>query len=100
LRGDYEAIPGDDHVVAFTRAFGSQRLLCCVPRLVRSLTNDDAKWPLGAVWGTTEIAIRHAGRYRNLFTDAHLEISRKVAISEVLAEFPVALLIMDSTENG
>src|SRR5688500_8487301 len=38
LRGDYESLAGDEHVIGFTRSFGNERLLCVVPRLICRLT--------------------------------------------------------------
>jgi (1->4)-alpha-D-glucan 1-alpha-D-glucosylmutase len=100
LRGDYEAIPSDDHLVAFTRGFGSERLICCVPRLICSLTKERLTWPVGAFWGNTELTIRHTGHYRNVFTNAQVTISRKARASGLLADFPVALLINDGPDGG
>lgn len=97
LRGDYEALGADEHVVAFTRSFGSERLICCVPRLSYSLTKGVEQWPLGSVWGRRKLEIRHAGSYRNVFTDARLEITRTVALAEVFAEFPVSLLVNEKS---
>ncbi len=95
LRGDYEALQGGEHIVAFTRSFGSERLVCCVPRLSYSLTKGVDRWPLGSSWGNKELEIRHSGRYRNVFTGAVIGITRSVSLAELFAEFPVAFLFRE-----
>jgi len=95
LRGDYEAILGDEHLVAFTRGFGRERMICCVPRLVYEMTNAADTWPLGSVWGDAELAIHHAGSYINVFTGARVLISHRFRAADLLADFPVALLIKE-----
>jgi (1->4)-alpha-D-glucan 1-alpha-D-glucosylmutase len=97
LRGDYEAIAGNGHLVAFTRGFDTERLICCVPRLVHELTNAGDSWPLGSIWGNTELPIHHTGTYTNVFTGARLTVSRRLAVAELLAEFPIALLMKEET---
>ncbi|WP_394821671.1 glycogen debranching protein GlgX [Pendulispora albinea] len=96
LRGDYEALADGDHVVAFTRAFGDDRLVCCVPRLSYSLTRGETPWPIGQVWGAERLRIPHPGTYRNLMTGASLRIDGAVPMAELLATFPVALLLREA----
>jgi (1->4)-alpha-D-glucan 1-alpha-D-glucosylmutase len=95
LCGDYEPLPGDDNVVAFTRGRGDERLVCCVPRLPRGLARIDRPFPVGDVWGTRALALPHSGRYRNAFTGARLEARGELALAEVFADFPVALLFLE-----
>jgi (1->4)-alpha-D-glucan 1-alpha-D-glucosylmutase len=95
LCGDYEPLPGDDNVVAFTRGRGDERLVCCVPRLPRGLARVDRPFPVGDVWGTRSLALPHSGRYRNAFTGARLEARGELALAEVFADFPVALLFLE-----
>ena len=95
LRGDYEALEGGEHVVAFTRSFEGERLICCVPRLSYTLTRGNTRFPLGAVWQTTELEVRHAGRYRDVFTGVVHEVDGKLALSRLFADFPVALLLKE-----
>ena len=47
LRGDYEGLAASEHVVAFTRSFGNQRLICCVPRLSYLLTRGEQPFAVG-----------------------------------------------------
>ena len=95
LRGDYEAIDGNSHVVAFTRAFDNERLVCVVPRLVRSLMQDKPGFALGPAWQASILDLRHDGVYRNVFTDAVVRVSNGVPLSEILGDFPVALLLKE-----
>jgi glycogen operon protein len=96
LRGDYEPLPGDDHVVAFARSYGAERLVCCVPRLPLGLTKGAPAFPLGeAAWGDRALALPRAGRYRNALTGAALEARGELALAEVFADFPVALLFLE-----
>jgi glycogen operon protein len=96
LRGDYEALDAGDHAVAFTRSFGAERLICCVPRLSYTLTRGSARFPLGAVWQRRALDVRHAGRYRELFTGTPHELDGKLALSELFRDFPLALLLKES----
>jgi isoamylase len=95
LRGDYEALDGGDHVVAFTRSFDSERLICCVPRLSYSLTQGNTRFPLGAVWQREALDVRHAGRYRELFTGTTHEVDGKLGLSQLFSDFPLALLLKE-----
>jgi (1->4)-alpha-D-glucan 1-alpha-D-glucosylmutase len=95
LRGDYEGLVGDEHVTAFTRGFQDQRLICCVPRLCYGLTRGEAAWPLGEVWGDRRVRAPFSGVYRNVFTDARIEVRSQLKLRELFAEFPLALLIRE-----
>ncbi|MEO6418518.1 MAG: malto-oligosyltrehalose synthase, partial [Polyangiaceae bacterium] len=95
LRGDYEPLPGGEHVIAFTRAFGQERLVCCVPRLTHVGTRGSLPWMLGEAWGDEALRVPHAGTYRNLMTGAKLEIAGEARLAELFADFPVALLIRE-----
>lgn len=95
LRGDYEPIVGNEHMIAFTRGFGTERLICVVPRLVFEMTRESGSWPLGPVWDGVDLPIHYAGQYTNVFTRARVTASRSVAAAELLGEFPVALLIKE-----
>jgi (1->4)-alpha-D-glucan 1-alpha-D-glucosylmutase len=95
LRGDYTALPAGDHVVAFTRGFESERLVCAVPRLAYTLTRGERPWALGDVWGDRTLDVRHRGRYVNVFTGARVSLSGKVPLREVFAEFPLALFLQE-----
>jgi glycogen operon protein len=95
LRGDYAALPGGAHVVAFTRGFEAERLVCIVPRLVFTLTHGERPWAVGDVWGASTLDVRHSGRYVNVFTGARVKLAGSLRLAEVFAEFPLALLLRE-----
>ncbi len=95
LCGDYEGLPGDEHLVAFTRARGAERLVCCVPRLPQGLARGERSFPLGDAWGARSLALPHSGTYRNAFTGVRLENRGELALADVFADFPVALLFLE-----
>jgi (1->4)-alpha-D-glucan 1-alpha-D-glucosylmutase len=81
---------------AYARS-GEGRLLCTiVPRLWAPLVRDEGQWPLGDTWDDTRVALP-AAAWRNLLTgqELHGETSgnaTRLALADVLATFPVALL--------
>jgi (1->4)-alpha-D-glucan 1-alpha-D-glucosylmutase len=81
-----------EHVVAFARRGGGSTLLAVVPRLVATLTRENGfALPDGSVWEDTELSGDvAAGRWRNLLTGQEHDGLR---LAEVLADFPVALLL-------
>jgi len=89
--GEYIPVPASgaraEHVVAFARRGGGSTLLTVVPRLVATLGS--AGWDDTALPGDVV-----AGRWRNLFTGEELD---QLRIADVLANFPVALLLRLST---
>jgi glycogen operon protein len=98
LRGDYEPLLAGEHVVAFTRGFEQQRLVCCVPRFSLLLTQGKQPFPLGEVWKGIRLPLSHAGVYRNMFTGETLRAERELRLQDVFARFPVALLLKE--EDG
>ncbi|HEV8549362.1 MAG TPA: malto-oligosyltrehalose synthase, partial [Polyangiaceae bacterium] len=95
LRGDYDPLEGGPHVIAFTRAFGDERLICLVPRLVRALTEGKTPWATGAVWGDQTLQTHEPGTYRNVFTDERITVAESTPLRDILASFPVALLLKE-----
>jgi (1->4)-alpha-D-glucan 1-alpha-D-glucosylmutase len=95
LRGDYTALPGGQHVVAFTRGFEHARLICVVPRLVYTLTHGERPWAVADAWAGATLELRHSGNYVNVFTGARLALSGTAALRDIFAEFPVALLLRE-----
>ncbi|MFZ0321513.1 MAG: malto-oligosyltrehalose synthase [Candidatus Sulfotelmatobacter sp.] len=90
------------HVVAFLRKGESASVLVVAPRLLGGLLGELALPPTGpAVWQDTRILLptcRCSRTYRNVYTGAALEPSagdsvQTVNVSDVLAEFPVALYV-------
>ncbi|HEU4409486.1 MAG TPA: glycogen debranching protein GlgX [Polyangiaceae bacterium] len=95
LRGDYEALPGDEHVVAFCRSWGVDRFVCCVPRLPYGVTRGERPFPLGDAWGNRCLTLPHSGRYSNAFTGAIVQNRGEIPLAELFADFPVALLFLE-----
>ena len=100
-----------DHVVAFVRTSGNTSIVVVAPRLIATLLNGNDSNnvdipPIGpSVWENTYLLLPVANPegYRNSFTGKDLgtqEIDsngefKKIAISEVLGEFPVALYLRE-----
>jgi (1->4)-alpha-D-glucan 1-alpha-D-glucosylmutase len=88
-------------VCAFARRWEGRTVLTVVPRLVASVTDNGARLPLGRdLWAETRVVVPPdfgPGSYRNLFTGTlHTpsvsEVGTALAVGEILAEYPVALL--------
>jgi (1->4)-alpha-D-glucan 1-alpha-D-glucosylmutase len=96
LRGDYEALPCGEHVVAFTRGFETSRIVCCVARHSLIKTKGERPFAVGDVWGDESLAVPYPGRYRNAFTGATLDLTGDARLAEIFADLPVALLVRES----
>src|SRR5580692_4441030 len=92
--------PQANHVVAFMRRLGASTALVVVPRLVTGLLDDAESSPIGnRIWKDTYIclpACECSKNYRNAFTGEVADLSKisiqsGLEISNVLAEFPLAL---------
>jgi (1->4)-alpha-D-glucan 1-alpha-D-glucosylmutase len=92
-----------NHVVAFARKSETSSALVVVPRLLAGLLNDNDVPPIGPrIWEDTHILIPFcscSGKYRNLFTGEALDLQKdngfdKIAVSNLLAEFPAALCLL------
>jgi (1->4)-alpha-D-glucan 1-alpha-D-glucosylmutase len=90
-----------EHIVAFARAHGGKEALAVAPRLLARRLGELDALPLGAVaWGDALMAVPGAAvgrRYRNIFTDEVTVVLERdgtagLALAELLAHFPVALL--------
>ena len=93
-----------DHVVAFARKAKTGCVLVVVPRLSASLLRDFDRPPIGLqIWEDTHLLLPSRGsteRYRNAFTGETIEPETadgqaKVAVSEILAKFPVAMCLLE-----
>ncbi len=84
-----------DSVVAFVRGpVDAPSLLVVVPRLSARVGNP----PVGAAWGNTALALEAGGTggpWRDLLTGqtVSLDLAGSVPVSEVLADFPCAVLV-------
>jgi (1->4)-alpha-D-glucan 1-alpha-D-glucosylmutase len=90
-----------DHVVAFARTLGAERLIAVAPRLMAGLTEGEERPPLGTdTWGETWLPLPDEDadrRYRNLFTGEELTVTARdgapgLPLGAVCAHFSVALL--------
>lgn len=99
-RGDYHALSGGKHLLAFSRQFGDQAAgnqlaVTLAPRLTYSLTKGQTPWALGGVWGSRTLALP-SGAYRSAITGERFRVrGDKIALAKVLEFFPVALLIKE-----
>jgi (1->4)-alpha-D-glucan 1-alpha-D-glucosylmutase len=89
------------HVCAFARQASAAAVIVVVPRLTARLTGNGARPPLGAaVWADTHVLLPEllaAGAYVDVFTGATTpgapgETRRTLAVADLLATFPVAVL--------
>jgi (1->4)-alpha-D-glucan 1-alpha-D-glucosylmutase len=92
LEGSYEPIVVSEHVVAFERSHEGQRLVCVVPRFVRTLTGGREPWGLGDVWGDVTLPLGRPGKFRDVFTGACHE-GVVLRLADVFSAFPVAWLL-------
>jgi (1->4)-alpha-D-glucan 1-alpha-D-glucosylmutase len=103
--GDYEPaiVHGDlePHVCAFVRRLGKEWAVVVAPRLLVSLIRGEGRLPVGReVWGDSVLPLagaRPGERCRNVFTGEILTAADHaghvgLALADVLANFPVALL--------
>ncbi len=104
--GGYLALPAAgeraEHVCAFARAHEGVKVIAVAPRLYFGLTDGDDRLQLGAaIWGDTRIALpESATEYRDELTGARFKPDKtkdqlRLPLADVLANFPVALLVSD-----
>ncbi len=92
LKGGYVQLTGNEHVVAFTRSHGADRLLCAVTRLpYRKL--GEPRFAVGDAWGDERLRVPHAGRYRDVFTNRELQVGLDTRLRDLFQDLPVAVLI-------
>jgi (1->4)-alpha-D-glucan 1-alpha-D-glucosylmutase len=91
-KGDYEPLDGGEHVVAFARTLGARRAVVVVPRLTIPLVDEARPWPIGDAWRGTTVSLPH-GTYRNVYTGRVHHADPTLRLADVLADFPVALLV-------
>ena len=104
-RGEY--LPADvvgvraSHLCAYARRCGSEAILVVIPRLYARLLGEREQLPLGErIWGDTAIELPQdlpGGHWRNVFDGVGIGAQSRsgghfVPVSQVLANFPVALL--------
>jgi (1->4)-alpha-D-glucan 1-alpha-D-glucosylmutase len=104
-RGEYVALtatgPRRESVFAFARTLDGRQAITIVPRLIAMLIPDAATLPVGRpVWGDTRVPLAdaRARRFRDAFTGATFDTEEidglpTLAVGDVLARFPVAVLL-------
>lgn len=98
-RGSYEKLTVlgslKGHIVAFTRELGDTRAIVVVPRLLTGLVKE-GEYPLGEqVWHETRI-LQPLGSFavlQDVITGQEIKSEETLWVKEILAHFPVALLI-------
>jgi (1->4)-alpha-D-glucan 1-alpha-D-glucosylmutase len=102
--GEYHALEARgaraSRLCAFARVNAGAAAVLVAPRLIGAIV-DTAGVPLGrAAWADTSIVLSDgiAGTYRNAFTEEIVKCdrTRELAAAEVLANFPVAILLRQS----
>jgi (1->4)-alpha-D-glucan 1-alpha-D-glucosylmutase len=109
--GDYFPAPTlgakRTHVFGFVRRQGNYGAIVILPRLLVQLLSDGQEAPVGErVWQDTKMlvpGVELQWSWRNVFTGEPVTFTREdgqplLAVAEVLAHFPVALLI--AAEEG
>jgi (1->4)-alpha-D-glucan 1-alpha-D-glucosylmutase len=95
-----------DHVIAFIRKAETGSALIVVPRLIAGLLNDFDLPPIGPqIWDDTRVLLPAgylSAKYQNAFTGETIEpetadSNTKIAVSEILEKFPVALCLLESS---
>jgi (1->4)-alpha-D-glucan 1-alpha-D-glucosylmutase len=90
-----------ENVCAYARIAGESTALIVVPRFLTRLLKNPDEAPFGeAIWGDTGVLLPDeisGTNYRNIFTRDTVKVAeqngtRKLPVSEVLTNFPVALL--------
>jgi (1->4)-alpha-D-glucan 1-alpha-D-glucosylmutase len=85
-------------ICAYARTGDGTRLVTVIPRLWSALVRDEGQWPLGERWAETHLVLPgKPTAWRNVLTGARLAgdagaSATRLALAEVLATFPVALL--------
>jgi (1->4)-alpha-D-glucan 1-alpha-D-glucosylmutase len=90
VRGEYS-----NHIIAFIRSCGDQNAASIAPRFLTSLIGVD-ELPLGKdIWQDTEILwpVALEGDWLNTITGGSIRIKKTVPAGQILARFPVSLLI-------
>ena len=86
-----------EHVIAYARHKGEHTVITVVPRFLTSLV-EPGTLPIGkAVWGDTAIELPGGEKatWQNWLTTGAIAPSNSLLVRDVLAEFPVALLVSE-----
>jgi hypothetical protein len=98
MEGDYLPLEAEGsrghHLCAFIRSWGDRALAVVVPRLVYRLYRE------GAIdWGATRLALP-PGCWRDVFTGSRIGGGVAVPVSQLLSDFPAAVLAREGPPPG
>jgi (1->4)-alpha-D-glucan 1-alpha-D-glucosylmutase len=104
--GDYLPVQGAgakrEYILAFSRRHGDREAMVAVPRLIARLLADGHQAPVGeAVWQDTRLLVPGIDphrAWRNVLTGEVVTVAEedgqpRLAVAQLLAHFPVALLV-------
>ena len=98
--GDYQPleVEGEQsgHLCAFARSHNGETLVVAVPRLIHQLYRGGP----AAHWGATELLLPPHGGWQDVFTGRRLDPQDRVRVSELLADFPVCVLIGEPCDTN
>ncbi|MGO4386981.1 malto-oligosyltrehalose synthase [Microvirga sp. 2YAF29] len=80
-----------DHLLAYVRHEGHERIAVIVPRLWASLVAGTSMDVDSKVWSGTSIVLPH-GRWMNVITGSAVNITSEAQVADILAGFPFAVL--------
>ncbi|MEP7050570.1 MAG: malto-oligosyltrehalose synthase [Pseudomonadota bacterium] len=93
FRGAYTALEAGPSALAYGRGNEGCDLICAVTRFPFRITRGRAAWPLGECWGSQRLAGPGIhGTYQDALSGRTVEITDSVALSQLFAHFPVAVL--------
>jgi (1->4)-alpha-D-glucan 1-alpha-D-glucosylmutase len=96
--GDYQPLQVEgkqsNHLCAFARHLGNEVLVVAVPRLLWGLYRGGPT----ADWGMAELALPSERTWQDVFTGRRLVRQIRVPVSDLLADFPVCVLIGETAE--
>jgi (1->4)-alpha-D-glucan 1-alpha-D-glucosylmutase len=99
VEGSYEPLEAageaKDHVVAFAREGAGRRLVTATARRGPTLLHDADRWPLGAAWGGSSLALP-AGQYLDVLTGQIVTSNGAIAMRDLFSLLPVAVLMTDA----
>ncbi|WKN30758.1 malto-oligosyltrehalose synthase [Porifericola rhodea] len=97
--GDYQAVKvdkeSDKHLLAFLRTSGDQQLMVIVPLNVHQLRTKHETLCGERCWQEAKLHLtEHAkGEWQHILINQTIHINQQTKVADVLAQFPVALLI-------
>jgi len=96
--GDYQPLGigegrNSDRLCAFARSYRDEVLIVVVPHLTYGLFRDGGP----ADFGITDIALPSPGPWRNVFTGEMLASRDRIRATELLEDFPIAVLLSENS---